>query len=146
MQSVSIVISAINELELGDTLYLHIDSPGGEVNAGDKLMDVMKRSRGTIVAVLDGQTASKAVDIALTAHKVIMGDSRGETVIHEAYVIAGLFRLHNIDERTNSIEQRQIKLYHHIITEKEERKVFLDHEDLRMTNEQFIHRINHHVR
>jgi ATP-dependent protease ClpP protease subunit len=52
-----------------DTIYIHINSPGGYVDTTVQLMSAMRRCQGLIVASVEGFCMSGATMIFLTAHQ-----------------------------------------------------------------------------
>lgn len=65
MKTVMPAITALNEAKTGDTIVLHIESPGGSVMAGDVLIDAMQGTKGKTVTVVKMYAASMAALITL---------------------------------------------------------------------------------
>lgn len=59
---------------LGDDveIELHINSPGGSVPDGIQIANEIKRRTGKVTAIIDGQAASIASIIAVSAHETVM--------------------------------------------------------------------------
>lgn len=59
---------------LGDDveIELHINSPGGSVPDGIQIANELKRRAGKVTAIIDGQAASIASIIAVSAHELVM--------------------------------------------------------------------------
>lgn len=156
--SVAPIIAQLEDLSPGQTLYIHIDSPGGVVTSGFRLIDAMHATKGTVITVLDGEIASMAVDIALAGQQVQLGKDAPYTtegdvfntshsvIIHAMYIKAGLFNVR--DESIDGMKaghDRQKLDYKGILTPQEYKQVFVDHDDLFMSPVTFVNRIHHHI-
>lgn len=157
-ESVNPIIEQLQDLTPGQVMYLHIDSPGGIVDSGIRLIDAMHASKGTVITVLDGEIASMAVDIALAGQDVQLGKDYGYTaagdvfnqdhtvMIHAMYIMAGLFPVRS-DSIDGMKEGHKLQMQHYkgILTPAEQKQVFVDHEDLYMSPVTFVNRIHHHI-
>ncbi|MDO5663567.1 MAG: Clp protease ClpP, partial [Brachybacterium sp.] len=75
-------VDAWNRLDV-DRIDLYINSPGGDVFDGMAILNVIRRSKATVIAHVDGLAASAASFIAMGADKVVMGRN-SELMIHDA--------------------------------------------------------------
>lgn len=69
------------------TIHLRIDSPGGEVFAGQSMAQAIREHPATVVAHIDGLAASAASWVALAADEVVINPG-GMIMIHQAQGIA----------------------------------------------------------
>jgi ATP-dependent protease ClpP protease subunit len=88
------VVKALAEME-GDSLEVHINSPGGYVFDGIAIFNAIRAFKGTKTVHVDGIAASIASVIALAGDKVITNE--GATwMIHEP--ASGIYSFGNADE------------------------------------------------
>ncbi|MGK0575513.1 head maturation protease, ClpP-related [Macrococcus capreoli] len=75
--------------EIGDvsTIYLNINSPGGDVFEGQAIYSMLKRHKAHIVARIDGCAASIASVIAMAGDKIIMPNN-AMMMIHDPWTFA----------------------------------------------------------
>ena len=69
------------------TIHLRIDSPGGEVFAGQSMAQAIREHAAHVVAHIDGLAASAASWVALAADEVVISPG-GMVMIHQAQGIA----------------------------------------------------------
>ena len=69
------------------TVHLRIDSPGGEVFAGQSMAQAIREHAANIIAHIDGLAASAASWVALAADEVVISQG-GMIMIHQAQGIA----------------------------------------------------------
>jgi ATP-dependent Clp protease protease subunit len=69
------------------TVHLRIDSPGGEVFAGQSMAQAIREHSSNIIAHIDGLAASAASWVALAADEVVISPG-GMVMIHQAQGIA----------------------------------------------------------
>lgn len=69
------------------TIHLRLDSPGGEVFAGQSMAQAIREHPANIVAHIDGLAASAASWVALAADEVVISQG-GMIMIHQAQGIA----------------------------------------------------------
>ena len=69
------------------TIHLRINSPGGEVFAGQAMAQIIREHAAHIVAHIDGYAASAASWVALAADEVVIA-AGGMIMIHNANTIA----------------------------------------------------------
>lgn len=69
------------------TIHLRIDSPGGEVFAGQSMAQAIREHASTVIAHIDGLAASAASWVALAADQVVISQG-GMVMIHQAQGIA----------------------------------------------------------
>jgi len=69
------------------TIHLRINSPGGEVFAGQAMAQIIREHAAKIIAHIDGYAASAASWVALAADEVIISTG-GMIMIHNANTIA----------------------------------------------------------
>lgn len=69
------------------TVHLRIDSPGGEVFAGQSMAQAIREHPANIIAHIDGLAASAASWVALAADEVVISQG-GMVMIHQAQGIA----------------------------------------------------------
>src|SRR5690606_37593629 len=70
-----------------DTLNVYINSPGGDVFAGQAIYSMLKRHKATINVYVDGLAASIASLIAMAGDKVIM-PANAMMMVHNAWTFA----------------------------------------------------------
>jgi ATP-dependent Clp protease protease subunit len=70
-----------------ETIYLRIDSPGGDVFAGRAMEQLIAEHPGRVIAKIDGFAASAASFVALAAEERIISPG-GMFMIHKAWTIA----------------------------------------------------------
>lgn len=58
----------------GDTVALHINTPGGMVDSAFMIIDAIKASRATVTGYLTGTVASAGTMIALACHEIVAAD------------------------------------------------------------------------
>lgn len=72
----------LDELDV-DTIYLHINSPGGSAWDGITIMNSLRRHKARVEVIIDGLAASAASVIAMAGDKITM--NRGaQMMIHDA--------------------------------------------------------------
>lgn len=69
------------------TIHLRIDSPGGEVFAGQSMAQAIREHSANVIAHIDGLAASAASWVALAADEVVISPG-GMVMIHQAQGIA----------------------------------------------------------
>lgn len=69
------------------TIHLRIDSPGGEVFAGQSMAQALREHPANVIAHIDGLAASAASWVALAANEVVISPG-GMIMIHQAQGIA----------------------------------------------------------
>lgn len=69
------------------TIHLRIDSPGGEVFAGQSMAQAIREHAATVIAHIDGLAASAASWVALAADQVVISQG-GMIMVHQAQGIA----------------------------------------------------------
>lgn len=70
-----------------DTLNVHINSPGGDVFAGQAIYSMLKRHKATVNIYVDGLAASIASLIAMAGDKVIIPQN-AMMMVHNPWTIA----------------------------------------------------------
>lgn len=70
-----------------DTIHLRINSPGGEVFAGQAMAQAVREHPANIIAHVDGYAASAASWLALACDEVVISEG-GYFMIHKAMTIA----------------------------------------------------------
>lgn len=69
------------------TVHLRIDSPGGEVFAGQSMAQALREHPANVIAHIDGLAASAASWVALAADEVVISQG-GMVMIHQAQGLA----------------------------------------------------------
>jgi ATP-dependent protease ClpP protease subunit len=146
--SVAPLITSINNLSSGDTVYLYLASPGGEADAGFQLVSAMQHTHGKVIVVVEGDIASMAIDIALAGNQIIVLDTvhnNNNAVIHAAYVGTRnyAFKIHSADGLA-AIHARQRVDYKDILTTEEMHQVMDNYNDMYIHVGELIYRFNHH--
>lgn len=80
------LVPAIAALDV-DTIHVRIDSPGGDVFAGEAIAQALRNHRAEIVVHIDGLCASAATNIACTGDKVLAARN-SMYMIHQAWTMA----------------------------------------------------------
>lgn len=81
------VAAALDQLPADLTgIRLHINSPGGEVYEGIAIMNMLRRHKAKVTAVVDGIAASAASFIACSADETVMAPN-SQLMIHDAWGI-----------------------------------------------------------
>lgn len=70
-----------------DTLNVYINSPGGDVFAGQTIYSILKRHKAQVIVCIDGLAASIASLIAMAGDKVIMPEN-AMMMIHSPWTLA----------------------------------------------------------
>lgn len=70
-----------------DTLNVYINSPGGDVFAGQTIYSILKRHKAQVIVYIDGLAASIASLIAMAGDKVIMPEN-AMMMIHNPWTCA----------------------------------------------------------
>ncbi len=78
---------ALDDLGDIDTLNVYINSPGGNVFAGNAIYNILKRHSAQIVVYVDGLAASAASVVAMAGDRIIM-PVNSMLMIHDAWTIA----------------------------------------------------------
>lgn len=60
--------------EEGDTVTLHLNTPGGMIDSAFMIIDAIKNSKATVTASLTGTVASAGTIIALACDKLVVAD------------------------------------------------------------------------
>jgi hypothetical protein len=76
------VARKINGLKPGDTLELKINSGGGIVEAGDIIRKSIRRTKGQVIAVIEGQALSEGAFVAIACHDV---QGKGRVMFHVGF-------------------------------------------------------------
>ncbi len=76
------VAKKINGLQKGDTLELKINSGGGIVEAGDIIRKSIRRTKGQVIAVIEGQALSEGAFVAIACHDV---KGKGRVMFHVGF-------------------------------------------------------------
>jgi ATP-dependent protease ClpP protease subunit len=84
--SAQALVPQIDQLDV-DVIHLRINSPGGDVFAGQAIAAALERHKAKVVAHIDGLAASAATAIAVAADEVLMA-SGAMFMIHNAWTIA----------------------------------------------------------
>jgi hypothetical protein len=133
----------IQGLHASDTLYVYINSPGGIVNAGNELIDIIKPSPVHIVAVTGYFIASMAIDVTLACDQVILGINGQQplAIIHAAYVSFGGNPIHTWPG-LKAVHAVQISRYKSFLTKQELYQIFVQWKDLPLNMTSFVSRVN----
>lgn len=66
------VIDQIQGVGPGDQIDVHINSPGGNVFAGQAIHNILRQSQAKVIVYIDGVAASIASVIAMAGNKIVM--------------------------------------------------------------------------
>lgn len=80
-------ISEFKKIPQGNTVFLRINSPGGDVFDGLAIYNVIARHPGVVKATIDGLAASMASVIAMAANEITMPDN-AYMMIHNPWGIS----------------------------------------------------------
>jgi ATP-dependent Clp protease protease subunit len=80
------LVPQLDQLDV-DVIHLRINSPGGDVFAGQAIAAALERHKAQVVAHIDGLAASAATAIAVAADEVVMA-AGAMFMIHNAWTIA----------------------------------------------------------
>lgn len=141
--SVAPLEATIQDLQPTDTLYIYINSPGGIVDAGNELIDVIHSSKGHTIAVTEYFIASMAIDVSISCNELIVGIQGQEpiAIIHAAFIDLNGHHVH-VFPGLGSTHRLQIKRYSPFLTKEELHKVFDNWEDLILPMHSFVDRVN----
>lgn len=67
-------ILALRTASAEDTVYLHINTPGGSLDTALMIRDAIKKSKGTVIGVLSGHVVSAGTVIACACDELEVGD------------------------------------------------------------------------
>lgn len=70
-----------------DTLYVRLNSPGGNVYAGNAIYNILRRVDAEVIVTIDGLAASAASVIAMAGDKVVAAKN-SMFMIHDAWTVA----------------------------------------------------------
>ena len=90
------ILSTLTEDE---TVYFHINTPGGILDSAFQLVDAIKGCRATTIAKLTGTVASAGTIIALSCDKLIVAE-------HTSFMIHN-YSAHSISGKGNELKARQ---------------------------------------
>lgn len=135
--------ATIQALQSTDTLYIYINSPGGVVDAGNELIDIIHSSPVHTVAVTEYFIASMAIDLSISCNELIVGIPGEEpiAIIHAAFVMVWDKPLH-VFPGLGATHRIQIKRYSKFLTKEELHKIFVNWEDLVIPMHVFVDRVN----
>ena len=68
------LIHQIQTSSSNDTIYIHLNTPGGRIDTGVQIINAMKQSSARIITVLDGTAASMGALIFIAAEEFIIND------------------------------------------------------------------------
>lgn len=77
----------LKEVEDAETISVRINSPGGDVFAGQAIYSMLKRCKAQIVVYIDGLAASIASLVAMAGDKIIM-PKNSMMMIHKPWTIS----------------------------------------------------------
>ena len=95
------ILSTLTEDE---TVYFHINTPGGILDSAFQLVDAIKGCRATTVAKLTGTVASAGTIIALSCDKLIVAEHTS-FMIHNYSSSGGLAKGHELKARQEHIDK-----------------------------------------
>ena len=90
------ILSTLTEDE---TVYFHINTPGGVLDSAFQLVDAIKGCRATTIAKLTGTVASAGTIIALSCDKLIVAE-------HTSFMIHN-YSAHGISGKAQELKARQ---------------------------------------
>jgi ATP-dependent protease ClpP protease subunit len=70
-----------------DELHVHLNSPGGDVDEGVAIANVLRQHSGRVVVHVDGMAASAASVVAMAGDEVVMGIG-SQLMVHDAWGVA----------------------------------------------------------
>lgn len=125
-----------------DTVYIHINSPGGRIDATLQLLRAMSECRGTIVASVEGECASAATMVFLAAdgwevspHSIFMFHNYSGGAFGKG---GEMFSKLEFEKKWSESMMRQ--LYEDFLTEEELTQIFAG-EDKYFTSEEVMERL-----
>lgn len=68
------MMHTITTAEASDIIYIHLNTPGGQLDTGVQMINAMKNSQAKIVTVLDGVAQSLGTLIFLSGDEMIVND------------------------------------------------------------------------
>lgn len=117
------ILSTLTEDE---TVYFHINTPGGILDSAFQLVDAIKRCRATTVAKLTGTVASAGTIIALSCDKLIVAEHTS-FMIHNYSSSSGYAKGHELKARQEHIDKSTNdafkEFYSGFLTDKEVKEV-----------------------
>jgi len=136
------VVDTIKTAPNNGVLFVYIDSPGGDAEAGDEIALELKRCKANVVTVIDGTVASVAFNILISGDFVAI-DHSDTILIHAAYVMIGDMSFHVFPgSGLEQLHEKQKKDYRGYLTREEEKFIFEDWGDLIMSPEIFLERVD----
>lgn len=68
------LINTLKTAEEQDTIFICLNTPGGNLNTSVQIIAAMKQSAATVITVLEGEVCSAGTLIFLSGHKYIVND------------------------------------------------------------------------
>lgn len=134
------VIEDIVEAPAGGVLFVYIDSPGGNADAGDEIAYKLKKCKSNVVTVINGTIASAAFNILIAGDYVYV--IKCEVIlIHAAYVDISGVTLH-VFPGLKELHEKQKRDYRGYLTRAEEKFIFEEYGDLLLSKEVFLKRVD----
>ena len=69
------MIHIIHTADTSDTIFIHLNTPGGVLDTGIQIINAMKNSQATIVTVLEGMAHSLGTLIFLSGEEMVVNDN-----------------------------------------------------------------------
>lgn len=127
----------------GDTITLHINTPGGMVDSAFMINDAIKASKATVTAHLTGTVASAGTLIALSCDKLVVSDHLS-FMIHN-YSAGMMGKGHEMKARQEFMDSslnEAFKAFYNGFLSEEEMDSVIDGKDLWMGTSEVIERWN----
>ncbi len=137
------VQATIDNAPVNGILYVYIDSPGGDADAGHEIADKLLKCKANVVTVVDGMVASVAFDILIAGDYTYI-DHNDLILLHAAYTVVAGVVLHTFPG-LHKLHENQKARYKGYLTTEEEKFIFEDWGDLIMSSEVFLERVDNDI-
>ena len=131
----------LRQAEKGDTIHLHVNTPGGVIDSALQIIDAIKSSKAKVTAYLAGTVASAGTIIALAADQLVVADHTSFMIHNYSGGLGG--KGHEMKARQefvdNSLNAAFRAFYTGFLTE-EEIKAVIDGKDMWMGKDDVLRR------
>ena len=141
------LIHTLKTAEPHDTVFIYLNTPGGNLRTTIQLITAMRQTNATIITCLEGEVSSAGTMIFLTGHKYLVNPNCSFMIHNYSGGILG--KGQEIAAHAKFIEKYSRSLlndiYNDFLTENEIEEV-LEGRDIWLTSEQVIERLGNKVK
>lgn len=136
------LIHTLKTVEEHDTIFIYINSYGGNLYTAIQLINAIRNCNGTVITCLEGEVISAATLIFLAGHKHVINDS-GSFMVHKySHTVEG--KGSDVASQVKFTERYFEELAHKIysdLMEKEEIEQMLDGKDFWFSSQEVFDRL-----